>query len=44
MSKLLRSNFARLWKSRIFWLGMLFATGLSALLVIVRSEDIKRYS
>lgn len=44
MSKLLRSNFARLWKSRIFWLGMLFSAGLSALLVIARYEDIKRYS
>lgn len=44
MSKLLNANFARLWKSRIFWLGMLFATGLSALLVIAKSEDIKRYS
>lgn len=44
MSKLLKSNFARLWKSRIFWLGMLFAAGLSALLVITRYEDIKRYS
>lgn len=44
MSKLLRSNFARLWKSRVFWLGMLFSAGLSALLVIARYEDIKRYS
>ena len=44
MSKLLKANFARLWKSRIFWLGMLFSAGLSALLVIARYEDIKRYS
>lgn len=44
MSKLLKANFARLWKSRIFWLGMLFSAGLSALLVIARSENIKRYS
>lgn len=43
MSKLLRSNFARLWKSRIFWLGMLFSAGLSALLVFARYEDIKRH-
>lgn len=33
MSKLLRANFTRLWKSRIFWIGMLFMFGIGLLVV-----------
>lgn len=43
MSKLLRSNFARLWKSRIFWLGMLFSTGLSVFFILMRYIDIEQH-
>lgn len=28
MSKLLRANFSRLWKSKIFWIGMAFTFGI----------------
>lgn len=43
MSKLLRSNFARLWKSRIFWLGMLFSAGLSIFFILMRYIDIEQH-
>ena len=43
MSKLLRSNFARLWKSRIFWLGMLFSAGLSVFFILMRYIDIEQH-
>lgn len=33
MSKLLRANFARLWKSMIFWIGMLFMFGIGLLVL-----------
>lgn len=39
MTKLLRANFARLWKSKIFWLGMAFMIGLSAFAVLARYRD-----
>lgn len=43
MSKLLRSNFARLWKSRIFWLGMLFSAGFSVFFILMRYIDIEQH-
>lgn len=43
MSKLLRSNFARLWKSRVFWLGMLFSAGLSVFFILMRYIDIEQH-
>lgn len=39
MTKLLRANFARLWKSKIFWLGMAFMIGFSAFAVLARYRD-----
>lgn len=35
MSKLLRANFTRLWKSKIFWIGMAFMFGLSLYISIL---------
>lgn len=43
MSKLLNANFARLWKSRIFWLGMLFSAGLSVFFILMRYIDIEQH-
>lgn len=43
MSKLLNANFARLWKSRILWLGMLFSAGLSVFFILMRYIDIEQH-
>lgn len=40
MRKLLSANFTRLWKSRLFWLGMLGMSGLGIVAVIMRYRDV----
>lgn len=40
MRKLLFADFARLWKNRIFWLGMVFLCGLGAVAIAGRYQDI----
>lgn len=40
MRKLLSANFTRLWKNRVFWLGMLAMSGLGIMAVIMRYLDI----
>lgn len=42
MSRLLRANFARLFKSGIFWLCMAFSAGFSAFMVLMRYLDVKK--
>lgn len=43
MSKLLSANFSRLWKNKVFWLGMIFMFGLGIVLVCGQYHDWKKY-
>lgn len=40
MKRLLSANFSRLWKSRVFWLGMVAMSGLGISAVVMRYLDI----
>ncbi len=44
MRKLLRADFSRLWKDKIFWLGTLFMFGLGIFAVCSKYSDIIRYN
>ena len=39
MSRLLRANFSRLWKSKIFWLGMIFCVGIGLLSTLTQYRE-----
>lgn len=41
MIKLLRSNFSRVAKSRLFWLCMVFSAGLGAVICLMQYSDLK---
>lgn len=43
MSKLLSANFTRLWKNKVFWLGMIFMFGLGIVLVCGQYHDWQKY-
>lgn len=43
MSKLLSANFARLWKNKVFWLGMIFMFGLGIMLVCSQYWHLQKY-
>lgn len=43
MSKLISANFARLWKSRVFHVGILTVVLLASLIVRAKYEELKRY-
>lgn len=43
MSKLLRADFARLWKSKIFWIGMVFTVGVGLLSVSTQYREMKLF-
>lgn len=42
MIKLIRSNFSRLWKSKIFWLGMIFMFGMGSYAVFSRYTEVNK--
>lgn len=44
MRKLLSSDFSRLWKDKIFWLGTLFMLGFGIFAVCTKYSDIIRYN
>lgn len=44
MSKLLRADFSRLWKEKIFWVGIFFMFGLGIFIVCTKYSDIVRYN
>lgn len=41
MSRLLRADFARLWQSKIFWIGMIYSFGMGLLLTMDRYCDMR---
>lgn len=41
MSKLLSAEFVRLWKSAVFKMGLLFAAGMGAFMVLLRWQDVR---
>lgn len=41
MNKLLRANFRRLWRSKIFWIGMLFTTGVGLISSMTQYREMK---
>lgn len=43
MRKLLTADFSRLFRSKIYWLGMLFMFGFAAFAVVARYTDVQRY-
>lgn len=42
MIKLIKSNFSRLWKSKIFWLGMIFMFGMGIYAVFSRYTEVNK--
>lgn len=44
MRNLLRANFSRLWKSRIFWLEILFMFGLACFIVWNQYDELTKYN
>lgn len=44
MSKLIRANFSRLWKSKAFWIATLFMFGLGIFIVYTQYSDMTKYN
>lgn len=44
MSKLLRADFARLWRSKIFWIGMAFTIGVGAFSSVTQYREMMSMS
>lgn len=44
MIKLLRSNFSRVLRNRLFWICMVFSVGFGAVIDIMRYSDLVKYS
>lgn len=43
MNKLLRSNFSRLWKNKLFWLEIVFMFGLGVFITVAQHFDMVNY-
>ena len=44
MNKLLSAGFSRLWKNKVFWIGILLMSGMLIFVLVSNYRDMMRYS